>query len=470
MTKDLRQFLALARSAGPEFYVEVGKPLDSRFEVGVLQQKLAKEGRFPVVYCPRIKGHDMPLVANVFGSYDLIGLALDLTPEMLKASGRGQVLHEFMTRRGQFKAPREIPPSQAPVREVVLQGRDVDLNILPITAHGEHDSGKYITAGMTVIRDPESGIPNVGIYRHELKGKDTLGCSLIPGHHGAEIAERYAERGEEMEVVTVIGHHPATAMAAVMMGSLRMNEMEAMGALTGESLEVTPAVTVDLPVPARAEIAIEGVIDPKERGTDGPFGEFLGYYGDKGPCHIIRVKAITMRRDAIYHDLMPSHQEHNLVATVDHEADIYDRVRSVVPTVKAVHYGPEGRCGKPFVYISIDKRSQGQGRLAGLAALSTRRYFKTVVVVDEDVDVYDEREVLWAIGTRVRWDLDSSIVPMLPTSTMNPLAHGESGTGQGSLDARMLIDATKPLGSPFPLRAEPPRALWDSMNLSDYLE
>jgi 2,5-furandicarboxylate decarboxylase 1 len=341
--------------------------------------------------------------------------------------------------------------------------------MLPITAHGEHDSGKYITAGMTVIRDPDTGIPNVGIYRHELKGRNQLGCSLIPGHHGAAIAERYAERGEKMEVVTVIGHHPATAMAAVMMGPLRMNEMEVMGALMGEPLEVTPGVSVDLPVPARAEIAIEGVIDPKARSTDGPFGEFLGYYGDKGPCHVIQVKAITMRRDAIYHDLLPSHQEHNLVATVDHEADIHDRVRAVVPSVTAVHYGPEGRCGKPFVYVAIDKRSQGQGRLAGLAALSAKRFFKAVVVVDDDVDVYDEREVLWAIGTRVRWDRDTSIVPRLPTSGMNPLGHNESDTGRGLLDARILIDATKPLGAPFPMRADPPKALWEAMNLSDYL-
>jgi 2,5-furandicarboxylate decarboxylase 1 len=470
MAKDLRQFVALVKSAGPDFYVESRKPLDSQFEVGVLQQKLARKGRFPVVYCPEIKGHQMPLVTNVFGGYDLIGLALDLTPEMLEARGRGEVRRQFAARRDQRIAPREISSSEAPVQEVVLRGRDADLNILPITAHGEHDSGKYITAGMTVIKDPDTGVPNVGIYRHELKGGDKLGCSFIPGKHGAQIAARYAARGERMEVVTVIGHHPATALASVMSGPMEMNELEAMGGLLDEPLEVTPGVTVDLPVPARAEIAIEGIIDPNEGSSDGPFGEFLGYYGAGGPCHVIRVKAITMRRDAIYQDLMPSHQEHNLVGTVDHEADIYERVRSVVPSVNAVHFGPDGRCGKPFVYISIDKRSPGQGRLAGLAALASRRYFKTVVVVDDDIDVYDQGEVMWAIGTRARWDQDSTVLPRLPTSTMNPLALDESGTRRGPLDAKMLIDATKPLDPAFPERADPPKALWDAMALSDYIE
>jgi 2,5-furandicarboxylate decarboxylase 1 len=155
---------------------------------------------------------------------------------------------------------------------------------------------------------------------------------------------------------------------------------------------------------------------------------------------------------------------------VDHEADIYERVRSVVPSVNAVHFGPDGRCGKPFVYISIDKRSPGQGRLAGLAALASRRYFKTVVVVDDDIDVYDQGEVMWAIGTRARWDQDSTVLPRLPTSTMNPLALDESGTRRGPLDAKMLIDATKPLDPAFPERADPPKALWDAMALSDYIE
>ena len=122
------------------------------------------------------------------------------------------------------------------------------------------------------------------------------------------------------------------------------------------------------------------------------------------------------------------------------------------------------------MYISISKRRQGEGRLAGLAALSSRRYFKVAVVVDDDVDVYDEQEVLWAIGTRVRWDRDTCTVPELPSMHVNPYARDETGINRGSLDAKIMIDATRPLGSPFAERVTPPKQLWDAMKLEDYLK
>jgi 2,5-furandicarboxylate decarboxylase 1 len=324
--------------------------------------------------------------------------------------------------------------------------------------------------GMMVCKDPDTGIPNVGVYRHEVKGKDKLGCMIVMPHHGARIARRYAELGKPMEIVIFIGHHPAVAMGATADGPLEMNEFEAMGALLREPLEITQALTVDLPVAARAEIAIEGVIDPTKMDIDGPFSELYGYYGEKLPCYIIQVTAITMRRDAIYHDLYAAHQEHNLVVLLGRESSVYDNIHSTVPTIEAIHYGPEGQCGKTLAYISIKRGSPGDAKQAGLAALDVDRGLRTAMVVDDDIDVYDEQEVLWAVGTRVRADSGISILPGMPSWSLNPCAYDKSGVDLGSRDTKILIDATRPLELPFATRVTPPEELWNSMKLEDYLK
>jgi 2,5-furandicarboxylate decarboxylase 1 len=470
MSKDLRQFLQKVRKEGDEFYVEASRPLKPKYEVCAIQQKLANDGRFPVVYCPEIEGSKLPLVSNLFSNYEMLGLALDITSQKLKTVGKAIIFQEYRRRQSRGISPKEIPASQAPVREIILQGKDVDLGLLPVNHHSELNSGKYISIGMTVCKDPDTGIPNVGIYRHELKGKDKLGCMVVMPHHGAYIAQRYAELGKPMQVVIFIGHHPALAMGATADGPLQMNEFEVMGALLGEPIEVVPAITVDLPVPARAEIAIEGVIDTTKMDKDGPFCELYGYYGEQLPCYVIQVTAMTMRRDAIYHDLYPAHQEHNLVVQLGRESRIYDEIQSKVPTIKAIHYGPEGQCGKALAYISMKKGASDEGKQAGLTALEADLGLRIATIVDDDIDVYDEREVLWAVGTRLRGDSGISILPGMPTWSLNPCAYDRSGVNLGSHDTKIIIDATKLLGMPFAKRVSPPKEFWDSMNLENYLK
>jgi len=469
MAKDLRQFLETARKAGPEFYAEARRPLKPRYEVGVLQHKLAKEGRFPVVYCPEIEGSRLPLVTNVFGRYELLGLALDISPQRLKTAGKGEILKEYVSRQGKLNPTREVPAAQAPVREVVLQGKDVDLDILPINLHAPLNPERYVTIGMTVCKDPDSGIPNVGIYRQQVMGKDRIACTIIPTHHGDHIARRYAELGRPMEVVTFIGHHPALAMAASDLRSTERKEYEFMAALLGETLEVTRGLTVDLPIPALAEIAIEGVIDPAKMDKDGPFSEAAGYYGEARPCYVMQVTAITMRQDAIYHDLHPTHQEHMTVMLLSREYRIHEAVADAVPSVKAVHIGPEGQPGKGLIQVAIEKNAEDEGRLAGLAALRSD-FAKIAVVVDEDVDIYDQGEILWAIATRIREDLVISTNPQMPAPQVEAAKSDSSGLDLQSRYTRILLDATKPLEGPFPTRVTHPKEVWESIRAEDYLK
>jgi len=466
MSKDLRQFLELAKKMGPDFYVEVKKPLKPKYEPCVIQEKLAKEGRFPVIYCPQIEGSKLPLVTNLFGSYEMLGLAIDVDARKM---GKAEIIKEYHKRETDFKPTKTVPASEAPVKEVVLKGKDVDLNLLPIIHHQECDSGKYINVGSMICKDPDTGIPNVAIYRHEMKGKDVLGGMFVPVHHAAYIARRYAELGKPMEVVIIIGHHPAISIGACSTGDIKDNELELIGGLLGEPLEVTSGETVDIPVPARAEIAIEGVIDPRTMGTDGPFGEFTHYVGPEASCYIIKVTAITMRKDAIYHDLDNAHREHNFCSVLPNESHNFEAIKRAVPTVQAVHLPWSGLC-EFHVYASIKKRVQGEGMFTGLAILAANAEVKLAVIVDEDVDVYNEEDVLWAITTRVQADQDVAIIPRVSGADLDPSCYDETRLKRGAMTTKMIIDATKPVQAKFAPRITPPKELWDSMKLEDYLK
>lgn len=465
--RDLRDFLEAVKKAGPKYYVEVEKPLDPHLEVGVIQHKLYKIDRNPVIYCPKIAGSKFPLVTNVFGSFELLGVALGMEPSRID---QGTILHEYRKREMDLKPTKTVHSSGAPVKEVVLLGENVDLGVLPITHHAPLDSAKFITIGNMVCRDPDTGILNVGVYRHEVKGKKELGAMLLPYHHAGVIARRYAEQGKEMEVALFLGHHPAIVLASMHRGSQDVDEFEVMGGLLGEPLRVAPCETVDLPVPADAEIVIEGVIDPRTMITDGPFGEFADHYGGVRDVYLIRIKAITMRKDAIYHDLDSAHPEHNIAHVLGLESAIYDSVRRVVPTVKAVNCPASGKAIF-HLYVSIKKTLGGQGKLAGLAALSVPSYpVKTCIVVDEDVDVFDEKNVLWALATRMVPGRDITIIENCAGNALDPAAYDETRLKIGSMQDYMIIDATKPLTLPTPVPIIPPEDLWKKMKLEDYIK
>jgi 2,5-furandicarboxylate decarboxylase 1 len=259
-------------------------------------------------------------------------------------------------------------------------------------------------------------------------------------------------------------------MGSLTSGSMDRNELEVIGGLLNEPLAVTSAETVDLPVPTLAEIVIEGVIDPNTIISDGPFAEYTKYYGGvmKESVFLIKVTAITMRRDAIYHDLNPGQREHNLANVLSEESRIYDVVKAAVPTVKAVHSPPSGS-GSFTVYVSIKKRVQGEGKNAGLAAISaTPEAGKIAIVVDDDIDIYDDEEVLWAIATRLVADLGISIIPRVTGAQLDPTSYDETRLGRGHMTSKVIIDATKPIGLPFAMMINPHSELWDSIKLEDY--
>ena len=466
MNKDLRSFIGEARQLGSAFYANVSKAVDPIFEPCVIQQKLAAEGRYPVIRCENVNGSELPLLTNLFGNYDLLGLALGVDPDEPKSA----ILQRFIDREANPLPTKTISPANAPVKQRVLLGDDVDLSKLPIVHHAEKDSGKYITVGVLVLRDPDSGILNAGMYRHELQGKNLLGCMFNPAHHAAYFYRRYIELNKRMEAVLFIGHHPAALIGTLCEGPMDLSELEVMGGLLGESLEVVDGETVDIPVPAFAEIAIEGYLDPSNQTKDGPFAEFTGYYGPaKDPVGMMNVTAITMRNDAIYHDLDPAHQEHNLAGALSLESTVYESVKHLCPTVTAVYMPVSGSC-RFTVYVSIKKRVPGEGKSAGMAALTANPNIKIAIVVDEDIDIYDEQRVLWAIATTFEADRDLAIIPNAMGSHLNPAAYGEVRTETGPMNTKVIIDATRPATLPFEEAIKPPQEAWTRIKLEDYLD
>jgi 2,5-furandicarboxylate decarboxylase 1 len=456
---DLRSYLDILRKAGPAFYMEVVKPLSREYELGVLQHKLVAENRFPTLF-GHVKGCAVPIVSSVLASYPHAGLALGFTREQVKPGNWAAFGKEYRLRLARRVATTPFK-GKPPVQEIVWKGKEVDLNRLPLQRHAEGNPGPYLTVGVTILRDPDTGVLNAGVYRIQQKDPQHLLLNIVATHHGERIMKAYARRGEKAPVVTFIGHHPAILMAtAAGRHASDFSELETAGALMGEPLEMSRCASIDLDVPAFAEIAIEGTIDPAVRGIEGPFSEGAGYYGEGNPrAYIKDITAITLRHDAIYEDLHPTHNEHNIIGLLSREFNVIKNVEEAGVTNGLAHLGPEGRVGKVIIYLSIRKKDQSDVEKAAAGALKADPFTKVIIVVDEDIDVYDEGAVLWALATRIQ---GSQVINI---STPDGPARGPlAGT------FKLILDCTRPQDKPFNEVVNMPAALMATMKLEEWLK
>jgi 2,5-furandicarboxylate decarboxylase 1 len=448
MPKDLRSFLRDVLAQRPGEIKRVSEPVDPRFGATGLAERFARENQYPALYFEKIRGSDIPLVLNLTATYDRLALALGTTvAEMVPTFGQ------------KMTAPipaRDVSRDDAPVKALTWTGKDVDLGRLPFLTHNELDAGPYITSGVGIMRDPDTGRINAGIYRHQVQSKDELGVWFIDMHHGAYIHRRFEEMGQPAPIAIAIGHHPAVVMGAVCRIPGIGGEFEAAGALLGEGIEVTRAELSDLPVPARAEIVIEGEVILHKRREEGPFGEWPGHYTAEGPKPVIKVKAITMRRDAIYYDIFSANREHLVLGSLPRMGSIYRNVKQAVPGLKAVNVPAHSRM---HCYLSIKKDRDAEVKKAAFAALNTEpENLKMIVVVDDDINVFNDGDVMWAVGTRFDAARDLLVIPRW-SGPGGLLPVGWDFHPDGSKTPRMItavvIDATKPV----PPAAYPPRAI-----------
>lgn len=460
MPKDLRTFIdELARRA-PNEIKRVVAECDPLLGITAVASKLEKMDQYPALYFENVKGSRLPLITNLTASYSRLAMALETTVD--------NMVNEYARRQANPIQPVEV--ETGPVHDIVLTGEDADLSVLPIPKHNELDAGRFISSGNLICRDPESGAYNVGLYRHQVYDSRTLGICINPGHHVAYVYQRHEAVGKPMEVAIAIGHHPAFVMGCISRLPGIGGEFAEAGALLGEPLELVRAKTVDLLVPARAEIVIEGYMPPGERRVEGPFGEWPGYYLSEVEQPVIHVTAITMRRDAIYYDIFSAHRDHLVIGSLPRMGSILHRVKQVVPGTKMVNVPAYSRM---HCYISIHKTSDAEVKKAAFAALLTEpENLKLVIVVDDDIDVFRDSEVFWAVGTRFKADKGLLVIPDWSRFDLNPAGYEFGADGSSKLvnTAAMIIDATKPAPPvKYPPRAVVPDEIVDAVNLEELL-
>lgn len=459
MPKDLRSFLARLEQRASDDLVRVTKPVSPVYELPAVVRKLQSERRYPVVLFDHVEGSRMRAISNVLGSVRLLSEALETTP--------AELTRTYIDRED-ARLPVQVV-NDAPVHEVVLTGDDIDLGQIPIVTNCEKDSGAFISGGITSVRVPGTDKFNSGIYRMMVHSRNTLGMSYEKHTHIGKVHRVFEERGEALDAVTWIGHHPATLLGCQSKIGYGEDEYEVMGGLLREPLRVTPAKTVDVLVPADAEVVIEGRILPHVRVGEGPYGEFTWYYGLERSSPVMEVTAITFRGDAIFHHLFAAHPEHNLTGRLGRESVLYKRVRAVVPSVIDVAMPMSGIC-RFHAYVRIKKEYDGAGKLAALAALASDPFVKLAVVVDEDVDIHNDAEVLWAIATRTQPDRSTFFVTESATSRLDPASYSIwSRWEKDTMNTKWAIDATMPVEAPFEERADVPRAIWEGINLAEYV-
>lgn len=444
MSQDLRSYLELVESR--DDLVRIAGPVDPRYEVSALVAKLARERRRrPVLLLENVKGSALPVVTNLHASRRRMALAMNTEPR--------EVQRAFLRAMERPVAP--VVVDRGPVKEVVRTGAGVDLLALPQIVHHAADAGPYITAAISFARDPEEGTWNCAYNRLMIMGRDRTSIHITASKHLWEFYQKAEARGEALPVAFAVGVHPAIGLGALAIGSIDEDERAIMGGVLGEPLELVRCETSDLLVPAHAEIVLEGEILPGERTPEGPFSEFTGYSLGERQREVVRYNAVTMREGALFHDISVAQVDHLLLSTIPMEANLYRAVRAIVPSVTAVRVPAPYSC-----YVAIEQRVSGQAKNAVLAVLGADMYIKRVVVVDHDVNIFDDREVAWALGTRCQADRDITVISNTRGSDLDPSTDSDGYTAKWGVDA-----TAKPSLAEYTPRNRIPRDVLERIDL-----
>ena len=434
----LREFLTSVE----ESVVRIRDHVSTDYDMTAVAMELEAKGQAPILFFENVEGYDFPVVMNLFARRGRFARALGVADHELidEWVGRGDRLIEPVLRE------------RGPVHEVVLEGAEADLNKMPLIRHFEQDADRYITNAIVVAKDPNTGLRNASFHRMQLKGPHRLGTSLHSRRHLWNYVQRAEERNEPIPLIIVVGAHPLFTFGGLWKGPITTDEYAIIGGLLGAPLEIAPGRTVPVEAPIHAEFVIEGRMLPNAREPEGPFAEFTGYASDRSTQHVIEVTAIMHRRDAIYQNIVPGiSDEHTNLLAVPQEARLLRTLRQHYPNVTKVAYPKSGAC-RFHAYIAMRKPAPGQAKNAAAVALGDDLSLKLVAVVDDDVDVHEDRDVLWAMATRMQADEDIDVIRNAMGAILDP-------SNRAGLTAKMIIDATRP-SDPFPARHTlPPDAI-----------
>jgi len=446
MRQDLRSFVADYEAAFPSEVVHVTEPISTDFDVMALVLEYERRRRFPILLLERVQCSDIPIVCNVVASRRALAFALGV-PES------GLALEYARRIKDPIKPTIVADP---PFRQRVLTGPALDLARLPIPTYFPGDAGRYLTAGLLVARDPETGVETEGYHRFQVKGRDRMGVSLHSRRRMFEYQRRAEALKQPLPCAIALGVHPLVSMGSLAYPPPDVGKFEVVGGLLGEPLEVAPCTSIDLQVPAAAEIVIEGEILPGVREPEGPFGEFTGYFSRRSTEHVFVARAIAMRERPWFQSIGSGRAgDHITTLGLVREAEIHNAVSRVIPNVTGVHV-PLSGTSSFTAYVAIKQSRPGEAKHVIPIVLGVDHYLKLVIVVDDDIDVFDESDVLWAVATRMQADRDLVTIAGSLGAMLDPSADDRGIT------AKLGIDATRPFGEPFAekLVMDPSRMTW----------
>lgn len=484
--KDLREFITLLESEGELKRITV--PVDPNLEITEICDRTLRAGG-PALLFENPIGSDIPLLGNLFGNTRRIALAmgqqdlqglrdvgtlLAFLKEPTPPKGWKDIWQNLPT----YKQVLNIAPSlrkKAPCQDVVINEADVDLGMLPVQTCWPGDAGPLVTWPLVITRGPEKERQNLGIYRMQVIGKNRLIMRWL-SHRGGALDFRdwqLKHPGEGFPVSIAIGADPATILATVTPIPDTLSEYAFAGLLRGSKTEVIKCITNDLQVPASAEFVLEGVIEPDDMADEGPFGDHTGYYNEVDKFPVFTVKKITHRKDPIYHSTYTGRppDEPAMLGVALNEVFV-PLLQKQYPEIVDFYLPPEG-CSYRLAVISIRKQYPGHAKRVMMGAWSFLRQFmytKFVIVTDDDVDIRNWQDVIWAMTTRMDPARDTIMIENTPIDYLD-FASPVSGLGSKiGMDAtnKWPGESTREWGTPITMDEGVKKkidALWDELGI-----
>jgi len=443
--EDTHEFIEELEKNGELKRVET--EVDADLEIAeILRREMYAKGS--AILFENVKGYDMPVLGNAFGSMKRLEIALEMTDfteigqriaDMTKMDIPSGLLNKIKKLPELSKMASSFPKAETsgPVTEITSS--DASFNDLPILKSWPNDAGKFITLGLVATRHPETGIRNLGVYRIQIIDKTHAVMHWQKHKRGAHHGDIAKERGEKIPTAIIIGGEPATIFSSIAPVPEGLDKYLFAGITRKEGIKTVKCKTIDLDVPANAEIVLEGYVDPEDIRDEGPFGDHTGYYTPVEPYPTFTLTGIMRRKDPIY------------VTTVVGKPVLEDAYigkvieRSFLPLIQmlqpeVVDYSmPSAGWFQGLAIISIKKRYPGQAKkvMMGLWGMGQLSLTKTFVVVDDDINVHDMNNVIWAITTRADAARDTIIINNTPTDTLDP------ASPLLNLGSKMGIDATQ---------------------------
>ncbi len=453
MPRDLRSFLQEYEARYRDDVVHIDKEVNCHQEVSAIVQQLEQQNKYPLlifsnVLNPEGKKAKQSLVTNVSSSRIRIARICNSTYETL-----GRDFYQVV--RTKRVEPVVVSKAEAPVQEVVKRREQINLLEFPALWHIAMDAGHYFSAGFLTTYDPDSGIDNSALLRGWIYEKDTIRVCIArrPGHSGWNLY-KHELKNQDMRCAFWQGHHPLGYYGGLTKLPYPGSHWEAMGGILGEPLRLVASESLgdDFLVPADAELVVEGIVEANKRYPEGPFGEFPGYVGPQVLNPQMKVTAITHRKDFIWYNIEPGGADHRGSGGMSLEGQVWEALKPRFPSLINVYF-PLSGLGRYHCYIQFKNPGPGEARQAIAYALGLNGFFiKHVFCFDDDVDIFNPGEVMWAIATRSQWGRDVIIIPHAKTCGLDPSASAGRPELPGVLGDIGGIDCTKPWGEPYEVR------------------